>query len=67
MEGKNTYGFITFKGGKEMKVLKRIFIIIPLLLLFTISTFTLIIPLFYWVFTGEDWLDLRDEILWLNN
>lgn len=51
-------------------MLKRLFIILPLFIitklplyiLFFITIMTIIIPLGYWVITGEDYLDLLLDI-----
>lgn len=44
-------------------ILIRIFLIIPLMILFIAVSFTVIVPLLYWVITGEDWIDIKDSIL----
>ena len=48
-----------------MKPLKRLFLVMPLMILFICLSLTIIIPILYWVFTGEDWIELKDEIIWL--
>ena len=48
-----------------MKSLKRLFLVMPLMILFICLSLTIIIPILYWVFTGEDWIELKDEIIWL--
>lgn len=37
----------------------------PLMILFICLSLTLVVPILYWVFTGNDWLDVKDEIFWL--
>ena len=48
-----------------MKPLKRLFLVMPLMILFICLSITVVIPILYWVFTGEDWIELKDEIIWL--
>ena len=48
-----------------MKPLKRLFLVMPLMILFICLSLTILIPILYWVFTGEDWIDLKDEIICL--
>ena len=43
--------------------LKRLFIKLPLFILFSISVITLVIPLFYWIITGNDYLSYFDDII----
>ena len=45
-----------------MKPLKRLFLVMPLMVLFICISLTVIVPVLYWVFTGEDWVELKDEI-----
>ena len=48
-----------------MKPLKRLFLVMPLMILFICLSITVVIPILYWVFTGEDWIELKGEIIWL--
>ena len=48
-----------------MKTLKRLFLVMPLMILFICLSITVVIPILYWVFTGEDWIKLKDEIILL--
>lgn len=46
-------------------MIKRIFIKLPLYLIFAILTITFIPPLLYWIITGKnlnDWMDLEQKI-----
>ena len=43
-------------------ILKRLFINLPLYILFFVSIFTVIIPVGYWIITGEDYTDFFDRI-----
>jgi hypothetical protein len=43
-------------------MLKRLFIKLPLYILFLISILTIIIPLGYWLITGEDYTNIIDKI-----
>lgn len=46
-------------------MLKRLFVKLPLYTLFFISVITLVIPLGYWIITGNDYADLMEEIDYL--
>lgn len=48
-----------------MKPLKRLFLVMPLMILFICFSLTIVTPILSWVFTGEDWIELKDEIIWL--
>jgi peptidoglycan/LPS O-acetylase OafA/YrhL len=48
-----------------MRPLKRLFLVMPLMILFICLSLTVVIPILYWVFTGEAWFDLIEEIIWL--
>ena len=37
-----------------MKILKRLFVILPLRVAWLAMTITLLMPLFYWIITGRD-------------
>lgn len=41
-----------------MNILRRLFIVLPLVILFFISTCTIIIPLIWWIIKGENWSDV---------
>jgi hypothetical protein len=41
---------------------KRLFIKLPLYVLFFASLFTIVIPLVYWLITGEDFTDFIYDI-----
>ena len=46
-------------------MLKRLFIKLPLYILFFISIITFVIPLGYWIITGNDYTDFLDNIDYL--
>ena len=48
-----------------MKPIKRLFLVMPLMVLFIALSITVIIPILYWVLTGEDWIELKDEIIYI--
>lgn len=43
-------------------ILLRLFIIAPLKILWFLSMLTIVIPIIYWVFTGNYWIDINDDI-----
>lgn len=43
-------------------ILKRLFIKLPLYVIYFVSLLTIVIPVFYWIITGESFTDLVDEI-----
>jgi len=42
-------------------MLKRLFIILPLMILISLGLIILIIPLIYWVITGRDYMKVFDH------
>ncbi len=48
-----------------MKPIKRLFIVMPLMVLLIASSITVVIPLIYWVITGNDWIELKEEIIYI--
>lgn len=46
-----------------MKALKRLFIVTPLMIIFICLSLTIVIPFLYWVITGRDCIELKDEII----
>lgn len=43
-------------------ILKRLFIVLPLYVLLILSMATIVIPIFYWIFTGRDIARFKDKI-----
>jgi len=45
--------------------LKRLFIHLPLLIIWFAATLTLIIPLIFWLVTGDidEWIEITDDII----
>lgn len=41
---------------------RRLFVILPLYILFFLILFTGIVPIFYWVLTGKSYIDLSFKI-----
>ncbi len=50
-------------GGEMKMIFLRLFIVLPLAIVFFLACLTVIIPILYWIFTGENFLDLIDYIL----
>lgn len=46
-------------------MLKRLFVKLPLYTLFFISVIIFVIPIGYWIITGNDYTELMDEIDYL--
>lgn len=46
-------------------MLKRLFIKLPLYILFFISIIIFVIPIGYWIITGKDYTDLMKDIEYL--
>ena len=46
-------------------MLRRLFVKLPLYTLFFISAIIFVIPICYWIITGNDYTDLMDEIEYL--
>jgi hypothetical protein len=44
-------------------ILKRLFIKLPLYIIFFITIFTIFIPLLYWVITGDDYTEILQDYL----
>lgn len=45
-----------------LEILKRLFIKLPLYILFGILYFTVVVPILYWVITGEGYFSLDEYI-----
>ncbi len=43
-------------------MLKRLFVKLPLYIVFFVSCVTIIIPIVYWVITGREYIEIVDEI-----
>ena len=43
-------------------ILLRLFVKIPLYILWFVMLLTVIIPIFYWVITDDGWGDVKEEI-----
>jgi hypothetical protein len=43
-------------------MLKRLFLQLPLFLLFFLTVSSIVIPVLYWVITGKDYIDLLYKI-----
>ncbi len=50
---------------KRYLMLKRLFVKLPLYTLFFISVIIFVIPIGYWIITGNDYTELMDEIDYL--
>lgn len=44
-------------------ILKRLFVKLPLFIISIIISVTMIVPIFYWVITGNNWFNLVEETL----
>jgi len=47
-------------------VLIRLFIKIPLYILWFVGILTVVTPILFWVITDENWIDLHEDIDWID-
>ena len=49
----------------DMRPIKRLFLVIPLMVLFILLSLTVVVPIIYYILTGNDWIELKDYIVYI--
>ena len=50
-----------------MKAYKRLFLVFPMMIVFICLCVTVVVPLIYWICTGEDFIELKNDIIKLGD